>query len=69
MGVPGQEGGNGVTDVLYGGPSYYLRIMTSKSHYFTDVNPSGRLPFTFAKSQSDYSAAVVTTGSSSIVQM
>jgi beta-glucosidase len=44
-GLPGQEGGQGVTDVIFG-----------------DVNPSGRLPFTFGKSISDYSAAVTYNG-------
>ncbi|KAF1346502.1 beta-glucosidase-related glycosidase [Delphinella strobiligena] len=36
-GVPGQEAGHSIVDVLYG-----------------DVNPSGRLPFTVAKNESDY---------------
>ncbi|KAI0762855.1 beta-glucosidase [Fomes fomentarius] len=45
-GLPGQEAGNAITDVLYG-----------------DVNPSGRLPFTIAKSESDYSARVTYQGS------
>ncbi|KAK7741998.1 hypothetical protein SLS53_004582 [Cytospora paraplurivora] len=36
-GVPGQEAGNSVADVLFG-----------------DVNPSGRFPYTVAKSESDY---------------
>jgi beta-glucosidase len=50
MGLPGQEGGNGITDVLFG-----------------DVNPSGRLPFTMAKSTSDYSTSIAT--GSGIVQI
>lgn len=45
-GLPGEEAGNAITDVLYG-----------------DVNPSGRLPFTIAKSESDYSARVTYQGS------
>ena len=36
-GLPGQESGNSLVDVLYG-----------------DVNPSGRLPFTIAKTYADY---------------
>lgn len=36
-GVPGQESGHSIVDVLYG-----------------DVNPSGRLPYTVAKNESDY---------------
>lgn len=45
-GLPGQEAGNAITDILYG-----------------DVNPSGRIPFTIAKSESDYSARITYTGS------
>ncbi|KAL0097808.1 glycoside hydrolase family 3 protein [Phycomyces blakesleeanus] len=36
-GLPGQESGNSLADVLFG-----------------DVNPSGRLPYTIAKEESDY---------------
>jgi beta-glucosidase len=36
-GLPGQESGHSIVDVLYG-----------------DVNPSGRLPYTVAKNESDY---------------
>jgi beta-glucosidase len=36
-GLPGQESGHGLVDILYG-----------------DVNPSGRLPYTVARSESDY---------------
>ena len=36
-GLPGQESGNSIVDVLYG-----------------DVSPSGRMPFTIAKNESDY---------------
>ncbi|KAG9008319.1 hypothetical protein FRB90_009001 [Tulasnella sp. 427] len=46
-GLPGQESGNSLVDVLWG-----------------DVNPSGRLPYTIAKSPSDYPAHVVYTGGS-----
>ncbi|KAK7694472.1 hypothetical protein QCA50_001658 [Cerrena zonata] len=44
-GLPGQEAGNGVTDVLYGA-----------------YNPSGKLPYTIAKSVNDYSAQLITNG-------
>ena len=40
-GLPGQESGNSLTDVLFG-----------------DVNPSGRLPITIAKQETDYPADV-----------
>ncbi|KAI0781584.1 glycoside hydrolase family 3 protein [Irpex lacteus] len=40
-GLPGQEAGNSLVDVLYGA-----------------YNPSGRLPYTIAKSEKDYSARV-----------
>ncbi|KAI0768458.1 beta-glucosidase [Trametes elegans] len=45
-GLPGQEAGNALVDVLYG-----------------DYNPSGRLPFTIAKQETDYPARVIYTGS------
>lgn len=48
-GLPGQESGNALVDVLYGA-----------------VNPSGRLPYTIAKDQSDYAADITYTGSSDI---
>ncbi|PBL00816.1 beta-glucosidase [Armillaria gallica] len=51
-GIPGQEAGNAVTDVLYGA-----------------YNPSGRLPYTIAHSASDYSAAVIYSSSSSILDI
>ncbi|KIO17331.1 glycoside hydrolase family 3 protein [Tulasnella calospora MUT 4182] len=44
-GMPGQESGNSLVDILWG-----------------DVNPSGRLPYTIAKTASDYAAHVVYTG-------
>ncbi|KAH9944498.1 beta-glucosidase [Epithele typhae] len=48
-GIPGQEVGNAITDILYG-----------------DVNPSGRIPFTIAKAETDYSARVIYTGSGTV---
>ncbi|GJE84410.1 glycoside hydrolase family 3 protein [Phanerochaete sordida] len=44
-GIPGQEAGNSIRDVLYG-----------------DYNPSGRLPYTIAKSPSDYPTQLITGG-------
>ena len=41
-GIPGQEAGNSLVDVLYG-----------------DWNPSGRLPYTIAKSPEDYGAQLL----------
>ena len=41
-GLPGQESGNSLVDVLWG-----------------DYNPSGKLPFTFAKTQEDYGRSVM----------
>jgi hypothetical protein len=49
-GVPGQEVGNSIVDVLYG-----------------DYNPSGRLPYTIAKSPADYPAQLVTGGAPSAI--
>ena len=40
-GIPGQESGNGLVDVIYGSTS-----------------PSGKLPYTIAKQQSDYGTAI-----------
>ncbi|EDN91985.1 hypothetical protein SS1G_07847 [Sclerotinia sclerotiorum 1980 UF-70] len=40
-GLPGQESGNALVDILYG-----------------SVSPSGKLPFTIAKTQSDYGTAI-----------
>lgn len=40
-GIPGQESGNGLVDVLYG-----------------SVAPSGKLPYTIGKAQSDYGTAI-----------
>ncbi|KAI0778053.1 beta-glucosidase [Trametes elegans] len=48
-GLPGQEAGNALVDILYG-----------------DVNPSGRLPFTIAKAEPDYSARVIYQGSGTV---
>ena len=47
-GIPGQESGNGLVDVLYGSTS-----------------PSGKLPYTIAKQQSDYGTAISTGGDDS----
>lgn len=41
-GLPGQESGNSLVDVLYG-----------------DVNPSGKLPWTIAKNESDYGTPII----------
>ncbi|KAF8167900.1 beta-glucosidase [Crassisporium funariophilum] len=51
-GLPGQEAGNSLVDVLYGA-----------------YNPSGRLPYTIGKSASDYSAQVIYSSSSAILQI
>ncbi|OBZ78665.1 putative beta-glucosidase L [Grifola frondosa] len=48
-GIPGQEAGNALVDVLYGA-----------------YNPSGRLPFTIAKNETDYSARVIYDGSGTV---
>ncbi|PLB34810.1 beta-glucosidase [Aspergillus candidus] len=44
-GIPGQESGNALADVLYG-----------------DVAPSGKLPYTIAKKESDYGTAWIAGG-------
>ncbi|KAJ7054141.1 beta glucosidase precursor [Mycena amicta] len=49
-GLPGQESGHSIVDVLF-----------SDSPQAT--NPSGRLPYTFAKQQSDYPAQILYTSS------
>lgn len=46
-GLPGQESGNSIVDILYG-----------------DVSPSGRMPFTIAKNESDYGHLLNSTISS-----
>ncbi|KAF9457106.1 beta-glucosidase [Collybia nuda] len=51
-GLPGQEAGNSLADVLFG-----------------IYNPSGRLPYTIGKSVNDYSAKVIYSSSSSILQL
>lgn len=43
-GLPGQESGNSLVDILYG-----------------DISPSGRLPYTVAKNESDYGSLLNTT--------
>ncbi|KAH5072881.1 hypothetical protein HBH95_160770 [Parastagonospora nodorum] len=43
-GLPGQESGNGLVDILYGAAS-----------------PSGKLPYTIAKKESDYGTTISTT--------
>ena len=48
-GLPGQESGNSLAQVLYG-----------------DVSPSGRLPYTIAKQESDYGSPEVINGSVSL---
>ncbi|TFY79508.1 hypothetical protein EWM64_g4509 [Hericium alpestre] len=50
--LPGQESGNAIVDVLFGG-----------------VSPSARLPFTIAKSRSDYPADVLYTSSDKVPQI
>lgn len=51
-GLPGQEAGNGLVDVLFG-----------------NVNPSGRLPYTIAKQESDYAASVLYTSDETTPQI
>ncbi|KAF7982050.1 hypothetical protein HWV62_30326 [Athelia sp. TMB] len=51
-GLPGQEAGNALVDVLYGA-----------------YNPSARLPYTIAKSESDYPATINTEFSLSTVEI
>lgn len=51
-GLPGQEAGNSLVDVIYGA-----------------VNPSGRLPYTIGKAVTDYSAQVLYTTGTNIVQI
>ncbi|KAF6766400.1 cellulose-binding beta-glucosidase [Ephemerocybe angulata] len=48
-GLPGQEAGNALADVLFG-----------------DYNPSGRLPYTIAKSVNDYSAKVLSNSNTQV---
>ncbi|KAJ7701453.1 beta-glucosidase [Mycena rosella] len=51
-GLPGQEAGNSVTDILFGA-----------------YNPSGRLPYTIGKSITDYSAQVIYTSTTPILEI
>ncbi|KAJ6457694.1 glycosyl hydrolase family 3 C-terminal domain-containing protein [Mycena sanguinolenta] len=51
-GIPGQESGNAIVDVLFSDGSQ-------------STNPSGRLPYTIAKQRSDYGADVLYTSSPS----
>jgi Fibronectin type III-like domain/Glycosyl hydrolase family 3 C-terminal domain len=51
-GLPGQEAGNSITEVIYG-----------------DTNPSGRLPYTIAKTRADYGVDVIYQNTSVIEQI
>lgn len=55
-GIPGQESGNALVDVLFGDGAQA-------------TNPSGRLPYTIAKERSDYPADVVYTSSDTVPQI
>ncbi|KAF7373134.1 Fn3-like domain-containing protein [Mycena sanguinolenta] len=55
-GIPGQESGNAIVDVLFSDGSQ-------------STNPSGRLPYTIAKQRSDYGADVLYTAGSTVPQI
>ncbi|KAK7058250.1 hypothetical protein VNI00_001881 [Paramarasmius palmivorus] len=58
-GLPGQEAGNGLVDILYGAYNpRYLKLL-SLAHDKNQPRYSGRLPYTIGKSVNDYSVQVL----------